>query len=42
MKTKFFGLVVLAALALVLTGCTKNVKGDYACKGGIFLQAINL
>jgi len=42
MKTKFFGLFVLAVVALVLTGCTKNVKGEYACKGGIFLQAIKL
>jgi hypothetical protein len=41
MKTKF-GLLVLAVLALVTAGCTKNVKGDYACKGGIFLQAIKL
>jgi hypothetical protein len=42
MKTKYFALVGLAVLALVLTGCTKNVKGEYACKGGIFLQAIKL
>ncbi len=42
MKTKFFGTVVLAVLAVILTACTKNVKGEYACKGGIFLQAIKL
>jgi hypothetical protein len=41
MKTKYLGLFCLAVLGMVLTGCT-NVKGEYACKGGIFLQAIKL
>jgi hypothetical protein len=42
MKTKYIGLLGLAVLALVLTGCSKNVKGTYACKGGIFLHGITL
>jgi hypothetical protein len=41
MKTKYVSLFGLAALALVLNGCS-NVKGTYACKGGIFLQSITL
>ena len=41
MKTKYFGLFVLVVLALALIGCS-NVKGTYACKGGIFLQSVSL
>ena|SRR5882757_6728558 len=41
MKTKCIGLLGLAGLALVLTGCS-NIKGTYNCKGGIFLQSITL
>ena len=41
MKTKYVSLFGLAVLALVLNGCS-NVKGTYACKGGIFLQSITL
>ena len=42
MKTKSLGLFGLTVLALVLNGCSKNVKGTYNCKGGIFLQSITL
>ena len=42
MKTKSLGLLGLTVLALVLNGCSKNVKGTYNCKGGIFLQSITL
>ena len=41
MKIKCIGLLGLAGLALVLTGCS-NIKGTYNCKGGIFLQSITL
>lgn len=42
MKTRSLGLLGLTVLALVLNGCSKNVKGTYNCKGGIFLQSIRL
>jgi hypothetical protein len=42
MKTTYFSLLGLGALALLLSGCGKNVKGTYACKGGVFLQGITL
>lgn len=35
-------LTVCVALALLLTGCSKNVKGTYACSGGVFLKGITL
>jgi len=42
MKIKYIDLLGLAVLALVLTGCSKNIKGTYNCKGGIFLQSVTL
>ena len=43
MKTKYvgrFGFVVI--LAILLTGCSKGVKGTYACTGGMFLKSVTL
>jgi hypothetical protein len=43
MKTKSIGLFGLVpVLALLLAGCSRNVKGTYNCKGGIFLQSVTL
>lgn len=42
MKTRFIGLARCAALAFVLAGCSKGVKGNYACGGGMFLRSITL
>ena len=43
MKTKYVGRFGCAlVLAILLTGCSKGVKGTYACKGGMFLKSVTL
>jgi hypothetical protein len=42
-KTKHVGLPGFTVCAvLVLAGCSKGVKGTYACSGGIVLKSITL
>jgi hypothetical protein len=44
MKSKYFkwaGLAICALFALLLAGCN-NVKGTYACHGGMFIKSITL
>ena len=42
MKTGLIGLATTALLASVLAGCSKGVKGNYECSGGMFLKSITL